>query len=168
MAKIENIMMHKLKRGDALSADQAVEALGMVAVFNALEEITQEINVIVHCLANEEMFPTPADVNIRARYAAILIGNDTLYNLRELLRIHTTNLEGFTRFIDTLITEPNAAKRMELEKQREKLTNEYFERGWQPAVLRYLEAAGDMAKQQAEKLRNQTNASQEGAKHEND
>lgn len=168
MAEIKNIALYKMKRGDILSADETIEALGMVAIFNALEEITQEINAVAHCFGDKEMFPTPADVNLRGKQAAKLIGNDKLYNLRELLRLHTANLEGFSRFINSLVTEPDTAKRIKLEKQREKLPSEYYERGWRPVVSHYLEIAGDIAKQQAEQLRNQTNANREGAKHEND
>ena len=162
MGKIEDFTMCKLNRGDILSVDQAIESLGMVAILNALEDITQEINAVTCCLNDKELFPTAADVKNRANQAAALIGNDRLYNLREVLRMQTMNLKEFARLVDFIVVEPNADKRRELAEQREKLPGEYYERGWRPAVSHYMEVAANIAKQQAERLRNYTDASQDG------
>lgn len=162
MGKIEDFTMHKLKHGDALSVDQGVEALGMVAIFGALQLITQEINAVAHCFGDEELFPKPEDVKRKAKQAAILLGNDNMYNLRELLRIHTANLEGVTRLVDSLVTEPDAAKRIQLDKWRYDLTRKYMDLGWTPIITDFLASSGAMAKQQAERLRNYQGENQDG------
>ena len=145
MAKIENMMAYKMNREGITNTDQLAEAIAMVSVFGTLEVITQEINAVINFMGHTEEFQTDKDIKHHARQAAALIGNDRLYMLRELLRIHTCNMESMQKLVNSVVKEPNEEKRKEIFERCERLPAEYFETGWHPIISDFLSAEFDSA-----------------------
>lgn len=145
MAKIENMMSYKMNREGITNTDQLAEALTMVSVFGTLEVITQEINAVINFMGKSEEFQTGEDVKRHARQAVVLIGNDRLYMLRELLRIHSFNMDSMYNLVNSIVKEPDDEKRKELLERCEQLPAEYFETGWNPIISDFLSGVFDSA-----------------------
>ena len=152
MAQITDFTQYRLKTGDLLARDKAIEALSALSVLQALEDITQEINATVHIYKDNELFPDEETRRERMTAAAKMFTNDRLYNLQKLLYMHAANLYRAADTLTPYIKEPPAKDMFELTRQREALIDDYMKQR-RPFVCSYLLECAEAATQEAEKLR---------------
>ena len=86
----------------------------------ALEQITQEINLAFH-------YTKMGDLQFKKAIPAVKkdIGNDALFVIKELCRIHGNNLKNLAAFIDEYTDEPGEDKRAELQSIIDELPEKY-------------------------------------------
>ena len=86
----------------------------------ALEQITQEINLAFH-------YTKMDDLKLEKTIPAVKkdIGNDALFVIKELCRIHGNNLKNLAAFIDEYTDEPGEDKRAELQSIIDELPEKY-------------------------------------------
>ena len=151
MAQITDFMQYQLQTGKVLARDKAIEAFSALSVLLALEDITQEINAVVHIYSDKELFPDEKTKRERMTAAAKMFTNGRMYNLQKLLFMHAANLYRAAETLTPYIEEPPAKDKLELKRQREALISEYMEQR-RPFVCAYLKEFGNIAIQEAEKL----------------
>ena len=91
------------------------------AIFlQALEQITQEINILMHVLGVD-------DTNLSKTLPKVKkdIGNDYLYMLKELCRIHGKNLLYFNQLMGRFTDEPSEEERARINETAKKLPEKY-------------------------------------------
>lgn len=152
MARITDFTQYRLKTGDLLSRDKAIEALAALSVLQALEDITQEINATTQIYCDAELFPDANTRRERMTTAVKMFTNGRTYNLQQLLYMHAANLYKTADSLTPYITEPPAAEKLELRRQKEDLMQDYV-KARKPIVSKYLLECVDAAKLDAKKLR---------------
>lgn len=138
MNKIKSIELYKLQHAGALNKTNATGVIAMISVFNAVQQITQEINAVMHVMSDPKIFPGKDDPERCAKHAAAIFGNDQSCNLRELIRIHAANLYSFIHLIDAAGIEPKADTYFQRAEEREKLPEKYFANGWEPIISQFM------------------------------
>lgn len=152
MAEIIDLMKHRIETGDLLTVDDTMDALDVFSILQALEDVTQEINYIVHYYNDSTLFPGAEARKKKTAKGAKLFTNGKLYNLHQLLKQHAANLYRTADYLQQFIEEPTNNEKAQLSKQREQMATEYRERR-NPFVCKYMEACGEIVLQEVEKLR---------------
>lgn len=112
MAKITSITQHQLKTGRILTPEAIMDALQLISVLQATDDITQELNGVMACWASEEDLMDPVNRQPLLNTAAQIIGNEALYNLRVEIGRSIDLLGDLEKILDGMI-EPPKAQRLE-------------------------------------------------------
>lgn len=96
-----------------------------VTMLQSLQDITQEINVIVGAWSSLKIEEGSKKNAATLQKVAALIGNDYMYNLRELLLLHAGNLEAIAKMMNSVIKEPDLKQKQELYEIRQEIATDY-------------------------------------------
>ena len=113
-------MTDKIINIEDIKSQNLCDELITINFLQALEQITQEINLAFHYV---KMDGLKLEKTIPALKRDI--GNDALFIIKELCRIHGNNLKNLATFIGEYTDEPGEDKRAELQSIIDELPEKY-------------------------------------------
>ncbi len=105
--------------------EKMTSALMKAACFQALEDVTQEINMIMYMISpGDEPKECWMDTILKA---VNIYGKRDTNKLRDLLKKHRDNLDGVLKILDSVSEEPTAYQIRQIQKDEQTLAREYEE-----------------------------------------
>ena len=97
-------------------------AVDAACILQTLEDITQEINYTLW-----ELSGMGGDRFQRLETAAKIMGNDKVYNISELMKLHALNLNKLAEIVASFAEEPTEEQKEVLKKQQEEIGKRYID-----------------------------------------
>ena len=124
--KITNIEQHRKNAFDKNNPLEAGDELMTVCLLHTFAELTQEINGAYSALANLLRDYSESDQVQAVKIAEQIMGEGTLYKLREMLTAQLYNLHNLNALINKGITEPNWKEKQRLQEEIVAFSEDYI------------------------------------------